>query len=330
MSEAFGFVSRYLELGFTVIPILPLAKEPATSWKRYQLERPTAEEIDGWRRLWEKGYNVAIVCGYASRGLVVIDIDSYRNNTLLSVLNLEKLKKGTMVVETPSGGYHIYFRCTGPTPSFNLMHNGRVLAEVRGDGRYVLAPPSKCAPKGGGDPRSYCIVSSTDTPATLDGSIRHELARVLKSRGIEVSTVEDSPKLVDRAMSSGKPYRGPPMPCIERLAAGVGEGFRNEAAMRMASFYLNLRKYSPGEAWNCLKTWNEANDPPLPERELRSCFENVLRKGYVYGCSSLSIVYCDRLRCPLNPVITIPADVSGYDWFSKSVKRRRSRLRIFF
>lgn len=319
-------ISHYLGIGFTVIPILPLSKRAAVEWKKYQTERPTPEEIAEWRRLWDSGYNLAVVCGYASSGLVVIDIDAYRSDRLLSVLKLEKLKNGTLVVETPSGGYHIYFFTKGPTPSFNLMQSGEVIAEVRGDGRYVLAPPSRCVPKSGGDPKSYTIISSTMTPATITEDIRYELLRILRKSGSDQVSFKEEIHYVESFVSRGKPYRGKPMPCIQKLAEGVREGFRNEAAMRMASFYLNLRRYSPEKAWRYLLAWNEVNDPPLPERELRSCFNSVLKRGYVYGCSSLAIVYCDRTRCPLKPLITIPSDVSGYDWYKQAVKRAKRKL----
>jgi hypothetical protein len=267
------------------------------------------------------------VCGAVSGGLAVIDIDAYRSDKLLSIMNLEKLKSETLVVETPSGGYHIYFSCTGPVPSFNIIHQGEVLAEVRGDGRYVLAPPSRAVPKSGGEPKQYRAISSAISPAKLSVDIRTEMLRILKRHGFNISINEESPALLEKAISSGKPYRGRPMPCIEKLAQGVSAGFRNEAAMRMASFYLHLRKHRPDRAWSYLKSWNDLNNPPLPERELYQCFRNVLDKGYVYGCSSLQVIYCDRGKCPLRPFITIPENISGDDWYRKLKRRFKAKLR---
>ena len=324
MGDVTEWVQRYLDWGFTIIPVVPLGKKAAVEWKKYQAERPGGEDIEEWMGLWLRGYNVAVVCGAASGGLVVMDIDAYRNNKLLSVLDFEKLRRETLVVETPSGGYHVYFSCSGPTPSFNLSSGGDVLAEVKGDGRYVLAPPSRAVPKTGGEPREYRVVSEITAPARITTDIRSDLVAALKKRGIPVSVGSEKLQLVERAVRAGKPYRGRPMPCVERLMTGVSSGFRHEAAMRMASFYLNLRRYRPEKAWAELSEWNAKNRPPLPSDELYRCFRDVLERGYVYGCSSLRIVHCDRSRCPLRPYITISEDAYGYDWL-KTLKRRARR-----
>ena len=338
MTGAEHWVRHYLSLGFTVIPAYPRSKKPALDWKKYQTIRPTEAELEAWMRLWASGYNVAIVCGTASGGLAVLDIDAYRTSKVLGAIRLEKLIRETMVVQTPSGGYHVYFRVQGPVPSFSVTSpSGEVLLEVKGDGRYVIAPPSACYPKEpegagqGAQPRPYTLISEAREPAEVEShNLRRDLVETLRARGVEVSMKPDGPAYVEGAVARGRGYRGPPMPCIERLLQGVKAGFRNEAAVRMASYYLNLRKYRPGKAWAMLREWNRANSPPLPERELRSCFDSVRRRGYVYGCTSLSIVYCDRIRCPLRPILTIPEDAAGtWDEIKRDLVKAARRGRLY-
>ena len=79
--------------------------------------------------------NFGVVCGEASKGLVVLDFDY--EGVFEKFFNPEKIKN-TWVVKTPHG-WHVYFRNVGePLKSFDIPK----CVEVRSTGRYVLAPPS--------------------------------------------------------------------------------------------------------------------------------------------------------------------------------------------
>jgi hypothetical protein len=100
-------------------------------------------QIESWWRKWPTA-NVAIRTGAAS-GLVVIDVDPDHDGEI-SLTNLVRecgqVPEGR-VVSTGGGGRHLYFRHPG-TPVRNDV--GRRLGpgiDVRGDGGYVLAPPSR-------------------------------------------------------------------------------------------------------------------------------------------------------------------------------------------
>jgi len=89
-------------------------------------------------------------------------------------------------------------------------------------------------------------------------------------------------------------------PCIEGLLCGVGEGYRNEAALRLSCFFLNFRKNRPEKAWVRLQNWNMRNKPPLSEAELRSVFSSAQRHGYVFGCEDVLLQsFCDKNRCSI-------------------------------
>ena len=112
---------------------------------RHGLQEATHDprQIESWWRRWPHA-NVAIRTG-ADSGLVVIDIDPPRG--LESLIELERRygrMDRTAMARTGSGGAHLYFRHPGN------MHLGNrassVLGpgiDVRGDGGYVIAPPSR-------------------------------------------------------------------------------------------------------------------------------------------------------------------------------------------
>lgn len=121
--------------GFTVIPIHPKGKEPAIpSWAEYQKIRPTEKQIRAW---WKDmpDANIAIITGRASR-VVVVDLDSTEYyERFISTFP-------TGFVAKTSKGYHLYYMypngysdwLSGNPPIKNM--------DFRGDGGYVIAPPS--------------------------------------------------------------------------------------------------------------------------------------------------------------------------------------------
>lgn len=98
--------------------------------------------IRRWWANWPDA-NVAIRTGAAS-GLVVIDIDPDHggNETLQRVLDERGPLPACRTVRTGSGGRHFYFA----HPGFDVPNDtGRRLGpgiDIRGDGGYVIAPPS--------------------------------------------------------------------------------------------------------------------------------------------------------------------------------------------
>jgi hypothetical protein len=100
-------------------------------------------QVRRWWQHWPRA-NVGIRTGAAS-GLVVVDVDPAHGGTdcLESLVVAHgRFFDNTRTVRTGGGGWHFYFRHPG-----HLVRNdtGRRLGpgiDVRGDGGYVLAPPS--------------------------------------------------------------------------------------------------------------------------------------------------------------------------------------------
>lgn len=135
---------EYIERGWSVIPLVPGDKNPAT---RHGLSdwSDNPEQADVW---WGQGeykgrgnpsYNVGIVCGQVSGGLVVIDIDDGGEEELDDWQTAHGKLPETVTAITGSGGKHLFYRASREVrPSVN----GTLHIDVRGDGSYVVAPPS--------------------------------------------------------------------------------------------------------------------------------------------------------------------------------------------
>ena len=115
-------------------------KHPRTAHGVTDATTDEATIREWWAR--DPSANVGIATG-ARSGIAVLDIDP-RNGGNEALEELERQHgrlPDTARVETSGGGYHLYFSTEGPVPN-------RVLAsgvDFKGDGGYVVAPPSRHA-----------------------------------------------------------------------------------------------------------------------------------------------------------------------------------------
>lgn len=127
----------YAKRGWAVLPLRPRDKTPAT---RHGFKDATIEKaaiVRAWSA--KPDANVGIATGVVSR-IVVLDVDP-RNGGDVSLAELERIHgplPDTLRVATGGRGIHVYFLADGPVPSGDLAPG----LEVKGDGRYVVAPPS--------------------------------------------------------------------------------------------------------------------------------------------------------------------------------------------
>ena len=150
----------YVAAGLSVIPIAPGTKEPAhallprvydaeagrerPTWRPFQERLPTDDELERWFGRTDAG--VGIATGKVSGGLVVLDIetvelyDRWRTNAL-ALLDAPLLD--SLPVIATGEGRHVYLRMREPEGNRKLAkENGETLAETRGQGGYVLVPPT--------------------------------------------------------------------------------------------------------------------------------------------------------------------------------------------
>jgi len=127
----------YLLRSWSVMAVPARTKKRTRPWKKWQRRRPTLIEV---RRDFDAeagSPNVAVICGGVS-SLVVLDTDGREAEEQMTGLALPR----TLSVRT-ARGRHWYFRATAPLRSRVLSLSGNGHIELRGEGTYVLAPPSQ-------------------------------------------------------------------------------------------------------------------------------------------------------------------------------------------
>lgn len=129
-----------LSAGLSVIPIRPKRKRALLEWKKFHNVLPTVSQIDRW---WAANpdANIAIVGGASSRGLLILDADD--PDFVAYLLDRRKDLEEFWAVETGSHKLHLYCRTRTDFEGENLTHGTVHLGEIRGQGQYVLAPPSR-------------------------------------------------------------------------------------------------------------------------------------------------------------------------------------------
>jgi hypothetical protein len=123
------------KFGFSVIPVKP-DKKPHIKWEPYQKQRATSDEIKSWWTRWPNAM-IGVATGSIS-GVAVIDIDTQEGREAITRYIPDSLLTPTS--KTPKGGQHLYFR----SPDKPISNNARVVpgCDFRGEGGYVIAPPS--------------------------------------------------------------------------------------------------------------------------------------------------------------------------------------------
>lgn len=165
--------ARYLDAGLSVLPAIRERKHPAVgSWKAYQDRLPSDNEVEAW--FANRQDALCLVCGTISGNLEVIDFDNGGElfEKWKSQIPAELFAR--MVVErTPSGGYHVVYRCEEPIQGNMKLAMGKrdekvvTLIETRGEGGLFL-----CAPSGGyellqGDFEALPVLTVEDRKALL-------------------------------------------------------------------------------------------------------------------------------------------------------------------
>jgi hypothetical protein len=140
MSEKLTVVSAALDYaarGFAVFPCLPRTKKPPWTGGFYRATTNPATIRRWW--LARPDYNIGIATGVAS-GVWVLDVDGDAGATSLADLEAAHGPLPDTLISIASSGCHLWFCYTCPIPS-SADRIGRGI-DVRGDGGYMLAPPS--------------------------------------------------------------------------------------------------------------------------------------------------------------------------------------------
>lgn len=230
---------NYQKQGFSVIPIGE-SKKSLIKWEQYQHTRADEEQIRTWWAQFPNA-NIGIVTGAVSK-IVVLDVDI--KNGVDGRKSLGPLPV-TACSKTYSDGRHYYFKHPGVRVATSAGQIGEGL-DMRGDGAYVVAPPSQIGFK-----EYEWLVQLEEGLAEMPQWL------------LEKTTRHGSDKKWLKGIN------------------GVPEGQRNDTAASMAGKILSSSTKELWEpvGWNMLKTWNTGCPKPLSESELRSVWESIKKRA---------------------------------------------------
>jgi hypothetical protein len=226
-----------------------------------------AEQVSSWWDTWPNA-NIAVATGGAI-GLLVVDVDGEEGETAL-----ERLGE---LPETPTArtakGRHLYFHTSRQAARCTARRLGPKL-DTRGDGGYVVAPPS-VHPSGD----VYAWVrgrAPSDVPlARLPHHIADRIAMPLSVQADVDSARQGVPHPVAPLIPHGVDLTKLKA-WMARVPTGLrlGDG-RNDIAYRIAARALEVLSVMDTEA--LLTAWNRSNAEPLTAAALSRVLANALR-----------------------------------------------------
>lgn len=209
-----------------------------------------AEQIAHWWGMWEAA-NIGLATGEAS-GCFIVDIDPRHggDDTLKALLGQHGPLERKVWAATGGGGWHLYFR----HPGFPVKSRANALGpgvDVKGEGGYVVAPPSRHA-----SGKLYEWGDFDELPEAPEWLLNL------------LSVAAPSPAFV----SEGEP---------------IAEGGRNQTLTSMAGS-MRRRGMLEEAIYAALSVENEQRcQPPLPDMDVRKIAHSVSRyspedPAYVY------------------------------------------------
>lgn len=236
----------YAGRGWAVHPIQAKAKEPASP-HGFKDATTDPSRIRAWFEA-SPHLNLGIATGRPS-GLWVLDLDEGGADTLLTWEKEHGGLPDTPLVRTGSGGRHYFFRMP---ESVSIGSRVRFApgCDTRGDGGYVVAPPSVTE-------KAYTWLHEGDpveAPSWLIGLVhgRHAApAGILDEITIEGTTLADAP--------------------------GAPEGERHATACRLVGCEI-ARGTDPVEILTAALAWAQRCRPPMPVDEITGIVGRLLTK----------------------------------------------------
>lgn len=241
---------QYAAAGLAVIPL----KKDKTPFTEHGVKDATKDDsvITSWWSKWPEA-NVGIATGQVSGGICVIDQDE--KNGEHGIEAFEKWVDDNMLYfddtwtsRTASGGLHSFIRSTYPVPNRVGWLSG---VDVRGDGGYIVAPPSVLA-----DGSRYEWVIS---PSDMENPISND----------DDPNVEYIVSEINTKSGSGAPLVVPET---------ISTGGRNDMLYKLACSW-QAQGVADAAIYSGIKAQNEtACDPPLPDDEIEKLVRSALSK----------------------------------------------------
>lgn len=149
----------YAHLGWAIHPLRPGDKKPILDdWPHQATADP--DTIRAWWQRWPAA-NIGLACGPS--GLVVVDLDVKNGAQGLASWAALGVSGDTLASSTPSGGRHLLYAYNNGAPIPNSAGKLGPGIDTRGEGGYIVLPPSRV----GGRPYAWERSPDDCPPAPL-------------------------------------------------------------------------------------------------------------------------------------------------------------------
>ena len=271
--------------------VLLKGKAPLHQWSQWQTERQT--ELSFEALPWSAADSFGIICGQQLHnklyiGAVDFDVKGLSAEIVEKGKAVLKFLPTTLREKTRNGGEHWIYFCHVKPRTVSAFHKECGL-EILGEGRICIMAPSQ----------GYGRLN--DNAPTVVQDLEALFYEALRKAGIKFE--KPARTWFDNEDLAKQPYMGRDPPCIQALLKGASKGLRNEYGIRLASYYINFKQYSPKTVREeILKGWNRLNSPSLPWKEVDNIVKSAVHGKYVYGCSdSVLQQFCNKENCPIKP-----------------------------
>ncbi|WP_211338858.1 bifunctional DNA primase/polymerase [Georgenia muralis] len=163
----------FAQAGVAVFPCQRNGKAPLTPRGFHDASRD-ARQVAAWWQRWPEA-NIGLPTG-ATSGVNVVDVDVHDGGS--GFPGFERARQAGLVgawawlVRTPSGGVHAYYPHGTEQRSWALAS---VHVDFRGDGGYVIAPPSRVRTTSGAVREYRLIAVARRAPAPVDATALRDL-----------------------------------------------------------------------------------------------------------------------------------------------------------
>lgn len=250
---------RYANLGIPVFPCVPGGKQPLTP-NGFHDATSTARVVHQW---WRRNpdANIGLPTG-SSTGVLVVDVDVHSEANGFDAFERarsEGLAGGWgWMVRTPSGGIHAYYP-TVPGQEQRCWQITSAHVDFRGDGGYVIAPPSRVEVDG--TTRTYDVIAvSTQRTSPIDAT--------------KLRVFLEPPRRSPSPLGHSASARGCHPEALAATVAAAPEGGRNRSL-----FWASCRMVEDGldrstVAGHLLPAAQRAG---LPDREIETTIDSAFR-----------------------------------------------------
>ncbi len=188
MPHTLNAACEALAAGFSLLPVkTDGTKAPAIpTWKQFQQHPPTDAQLQQWFS-GHASHGFALIHGAVSGHSEALDFDEtglYAQFAhLCQAQGWGDLLQSLPLIETPSGGHHLLYRCEEPVAGNTKLAetpDRQTRIETRGEGGYTLAPGSPAACHAAGLPYQFArgSLAAVPTLTPAERSALHNIARV--------------------------------------------------------------------------------------------------------------------------------------------------------